>query len=488
MTSVPVYLQNRSKYWGNGNNGEEAFPYLPIPGDSHYDDANYLFTSECAAVKAMFDHLATYDSTHQTILFQVYNEPNNTSTWSSQHSLWLNLIDQLGGAVKSSDYVVATRVNLSGGRIPSGDINALPNIDFVGPDDYNLNVSDIASAVKDTATKSDIAYVPETYSTNSSLSSVAATALVNGGFVNFWQLNNSWASPNFSLYGNPSQGFPSYTTWTLGTIPPMPEGASRIKRFNTAVNKMTQLVARTLPQDMAGFNISTNTPATNYTGSATVDGAKVTYSASDKFIGLALYDTASQSYYVVSDTGNSATYNVASPSATAQVGSFDSSSAWVSQGSRAVSSTGDIWINPGELLKVSNVTRSAILALNGSVSASSAYTGQGAAKAVDGDTSTQWTAGSGSFPQSLTVDLGGAKALGSVRQTFAESDGSTYQYSVQGSTDNSTWTTLVDHSAGVTTNSPVNDSVTGIWRYVRLTASGVTNSHWANSKEFQIYG
>ena len=167
MTSIPAYLQDQTKYWGNGGNGEEVFPYLPIPGDSHYNDANYLFTSERAAVTAMFDHLATVDTTHQTILFQVYNEPNGTSTWSSQHALWLSLMDQLGGAVKSSDYVVATRVNLIGSRISSADsnINALPNIDFVGPDDYNLNVSDIAAAVKDTATKSDIAYIPESTAT-----------------------------------------------------------------------------------------------------------------------------------------------------------------------------------------------------------------------------------------------------------------------------------------------------------------------------------
>ncbi|MFD0440270.1 discoidin domain-containing protein [Streptomyces chartreusis] len=489
MTSVPAYLQDQAKYWGDGGNGEEVFPYLPIPGDSHYGDATYLFSSERAAVNAMFDHLATVDTSHQTIMFQVYNEPNNdTSTWTTQHALWLSLVDQLGAAVKSSDYVVATRVNLSGSRIPSSDINALPNIDFVGPDDYHFNVSDIASAVKDTAKKSDIAYIPETYSTNPSLSSIAATALVNGGFINFWQLNDSWADQSHSLYGIPSNGYPSYTTWTLGTIPTMPEGAARITLFNTAVNKMTQLVAKALPQDMAGFNIATDTPVTDYAGTAVVDGAKITYTATDKSIGLALYDSASDSYYLVSDTGGSATYNLGSSSATAQAGSFDSTGTWVSQGTRTVSGAGDIQINPGELLKVSHVTPVRNLAPGGSASASSAYTGQGAAKAVDGDTGTQWSASDGTFPQSLTVDLGSAKALTAVRQRFAETDGSTYKYTVQGSTDNSTWTTLADHSAGVTTSSPVTDSVTGTWRYVKLTVTGINNSHWANSKEFEIFG
>ncbi|MEU9448954.1 hypothetical protein [Streptomyces sp. NPDC048277] len=145
----------------------------------------------------------------------------------------------------------------------------------MGPDDCNWNVSDIAT-----------------------------TALVNGGFVNYWQLNDSWADTNHSLYG----------------IPTMPEGAKRMTGFNTAVNKMTQLVAKALPADMAGFNIGTNIPATSYSGSAAVDGAVISYTATDKSIGMALYDAASDSYYLVSDTGGSAAYNLASSSATAQVG------------------------------------------------------------------------------------------------------------------------------------------------------------------------
>lgn len=488
MTSVPTYLQDQAKYFGNGNNGEEVYPYLPIAGDSHYADADYLFSSERAAVTAMFDHLAAYDTTHRTIMFQVYNEPNGTGTWSAQRSLWFSLIDQLGAAVKDSDYVVATRVNLVGGRISSADspIGALANVDFVGPDDYNWNVSDIAAAIKDTATKSKVAYIPETYSTNSYLTSIAATALVNGGFVNYWQLNDSWADTNHSLYGIPANGYPSYTSWTLGTIPVMPEGAKRMTRFNTAIGKMDQLLAKALPADMAGFNIGTNIPVTGYSGSAAVDGAAVTYTATDQSIGMALYDAASDSYYLVSDTGSSATYNLASSGATAQVGAFDSAGTWVSAGSRAVASNGDIRIDAGELLKVSGVTKN--LALNASVSASSAYSGQGAAKAVDGNTNTQWTAGSSAFPQTLTVDLGGTKSLTSVRQRFAETDGSTYAYTVQGSTDGSAWTTLADHSAGVTTSTPVTDTVSGSYRYVKLTVTGVNNSHWANSKEFEVFG
>ncbi|GAB3123274.1 DUF4969 domain-containing protein [Glaciibacter psychrotolerans] len=488
MTSIPVYLQNQSKYWGNGGNGEEVFPYLPIVGNAHYADANYLFASERTAVTAMFNHLADYDTTHQTILFQVYNEPNLTNTWGSQTALWLSLIDQLGAAVKNSNYIVATRVNFAGSRLPNGSIGALANIDFAGPDYYSWNVTDIAKAVVDTATKSDIAYIPETFSNNSYLTSIAATALVNGGFVDFWQLNNGWAGRNYSFFGHPSEGYPSYTTWTLGTMPTLPEGVSRMNSFNTGVNKMTQLVAQALPADMRGFNIGTNVPSTSYNGSATLNNTTVTFSTPDGSIGLALYDAVSNSHYLVSDTRTSATYNLGSSTATASMGSFDAAGTWVSQGSRSVASTGNIQINPGELIKVS-APSGTNLALNHPASATSSYSGQAASNAVDGNIATQWTAGTGTFPQSLTVDLGGVRALATVKQRFAETDSSTYKYRVEGSTDNSTWTTLVDMTAaGVLTNSAVTASVSGSYRYVKLTVTAIDHGHWANSKEFEVLG
>lgn len=488
MTSIPVYLQDQTKYWGNGTNGEEVFPYVPITGDSHNADASYLFSSERSAVSAMFNHLATADTTHQTIQFQAYNEPNLTSSWSSQYSTWLDLINQLGGAVKSSNYVVATRVNIAGSRLSNGDLNALSNIDFAGPDDYSWNVSDIASAVKDTATKSDITYIPETFSNNSYATSIEATALVNGGFVNFWQLNNSWAGRNYAMWGYPSEGYPSYTTWTVGTLPAQPNGVSRLKAFNTAMNKMNQLVAAGLPANEAGFNIATNVPVTSYSGSALVDGQIVSYRATDGSIGLALYDSATSSYYLISDTLGSATYNLGSSAATAAVGYFDSTGTWVSQGSRTVGSNGDIQINSGELVKVSNVPASQNLALAHTATAYSSYSGQGPANAVDGSMSTQWTASSGTFPQWISVDLGSAHSLTGIRQTFAETDNSTYKYKVEGSSDNSTWTTLVDHTAGIATSTTVTDAASGSYRYVRMTVTSITNTHWANSKEFEVWG
>lgn len=354
MTSIPKYLQNQSKYWGAGTNGEEVFPYVPIAGDSHYADANYLFTSERAAVKAMFNHFATYDTSHRTIMFQVYNEPNGTATWSSQNAIWLDLVNQLGGAVKTSNYVVATRFNWVGSRLPSSTIGNLSNIDFAGPDDYSWNVSDIAAAVKDTATKSAIAYIPETYSGNSYLSSIAATGLVNGGFVNYWELNDAWGDASHAMYGDTTDGYPSYTTWKLGTIPTQNEGVSRIKRFNTGLNKETQLVAKSLPANMAGFNIGTNVPATSYSTTVTLGGHAVSYSTTKGAIGMATYDPATSSYYLLSDTGSSVTYNLGSGTS-ASVGSLGTDGSWVSQGSRAVASNGGISVGAGELIRVTNV-------------------------------------------------------------------------------------------------------------------------------------
>jgi len=133
--------------------------------------------------------------------------------------------------------------------------------------------------------------------------------------------------------------------------------------------------------------------------------------------------------------------------------------------------------------------------------------------AVDGDLGTAWIASSGSMslsnPQTLTVNLGASMPLGSVKQTWNETDNSTFSYRILGSNDNVKWTVLADRSAGVTTTSsmePVSplvvnqtdavtnsnhdvtlDNVFGSYQYVQLEVDGITNGHWASSADFAVY-
>jgi hypothetical protein len=352
MTSIPAYLQG-AQYWGREeNNGEQRAPYLPIKGGKHYNDAQYLFDQEQQAVHAMFNHLAQVDKTHQTILFQVHNEPNHNDEWFSQHEVWAGITENLGKAVKTSDYVVATRLNFMGWSVPQQDATTFKNsenIDFQGPDVYTDSISNLVNAVKETAGRSRIAYIPETYSGGSSLSSKAAAILAAGGFVDFWQLNESWAGPRYAFYGAPNDGYTVYTDWKLGEMPKIPESAQRMTNFNKSIGKMQGLTAIALPQSMATFNTK-DMPAQQSDETKTIGGKSIRFFTADKAVGLAVKDETSGAYYLASDTQGSSTYNLGA-GVKASVGSFDADGAWHGV-DRTVADNGDIVINSGELIRV----------------------------------------------------------------------------------------------------------------------------------------
>jgi F5/8 type C domain/Pectate lyase superfamily protein/Abnormal spindle-like microcephaly-assoc'd, ASPM-SPD-2-Hydin len=135
------------------------------------------------------------------------------------------------------------------------------------------------------------------------------------------------------------------------------------------------------------------------------------------------------------------------------------------------------------------------LALNQPISASSQWSSYYApSNANDGNTGTYWEGTDGTWPTTLTVNLGSARALGSVTIDLPPGWATrTQTLSVLGSTDDSTWTTLVA-SATYAWNPTTGDSVTIALpsgttdQYVRLnfTANDVQNG--AQVSEFDIFG
>jgi hypothetical protein len=136
------------------------------------------------------------------------------------------------------------------------------------------------------------------------------------------------------------------------------------------------------------------------------------------------------------------------------------------------------------------------LALNRPVTASSYTQTYVPANAVDGNTSTYWESVNGTWPASLTVDLGSTTTLGSLVIDLPPSTAwqtRTQTLSVLGSNDDSTWTTLVA-SATYTWNPSTGNTVTITLpagtseRYVQLnfTANSVQNG--AQVSELQIFG
>lgn len=120
-------------------------------------------------------------------------------------------------------------------------------------------------------------------------------------------------------------------------------------------------------------------------------------------------------------------------------------------------------------------------------SASSFQSGNVPANGNDGLLTTRWAAANNTYPQWWQVDLGTSHILSQVVINWYKSSSRAYQYRIETSNDNVTFTTVVDQAARTSTgDSTDNFSATG--RYVRITVTGVIGGGWASFWECQVYG
>jgi len=103
----------------------------------------------------------------------------------------------------------------------------------------------------------------------------------------------------------------------------------------------------------------------------------------------------------------------------------------------------------------------------------------------DGLLTTRWAAANNTYPQWWQVDLGTSHSLSQVVINWYNSSSRAYQYQIETSNDNVTFTTVVDQTARTSTgDSTDNFSATG--RYVRITVTGVIGGGWASFWESQV--
>jgi glucosylceramidase len=117
--------------------------------------------------------------------------------------------------------------------------------------------------------------------------------------------------------------------------------------------------------------------------------------------------------------------------------------------------------------------------------ASSFQAGNEVAKGNDGSLTTRWAASSAAFPQWWMVDLGASNSLNRVDINWYSSATRSYKYKIEVSTDNVTFTTVVDKT-GNTATGDTSDSFSVTGRYVRITVTG-TSAGWASAYEFKVY-
>jgi beta-glucanase (GH16 family) len=127
-----------------------------------------------------------------------------------------------------------------------------------------------------------------------------------------------------------------------------------------------------------------------------------------------------------------------------------------------------------------------LLSQGKAATASSFQAGNEVAKGNDGSTSTRWAASGATFPQWWKVDLGAGYNLSRVDINWYSSATRSFKYKIEVSTDNVTFTTVVDKTGNTATGN-TSDSFSATGRYVRITITGAS-AGWASAYEFKVYG
>jgi hypothetical protein len=128
------------------------------------------------------------------------------------------------------------------------------------------------------------------------------------------------------------------------------------------------------------------------------------------------------------------------------------------------------------------------LSLKQPVTASSQFASKPPEQGNDGLLATPFCPSSSASPVWWMVDLG---AVHSIAKTEVEFEQQTryYLYTIDVSSDTTTWTTVVDQSSNSTRNGPVMvDTFTASARYVRITMVGTTAASWGCFWEFTVWG
>jgi hypothetical protein len=104
----------------------------------------------------------------------------------------------------------------------------------------------------------------------------------------------------------------------------------------------------------------------------------------------------------------------------------------------------------------------------------------------DGNSATRWCASSGAIPQWWEVDLGDAVTITNTQVMWEHND--PYQYVIEVSSNQTSWTVVADKTANSTPIQTSSDNFSAKGRYVRIVITGLQEGSWASFYEFQVFG
>ena len=120
------------------------------------------------------------------------------------------------------------------------------------------------------------------------------------------------------------------------------------------------------------------------------------------------------------------------------------------------------------------------------LSASTSQTENPVQNAFDGTLDTRWCANGADYPQWLQADLGKTQRVSGANLSWEYGD-DRYLYKIEGRAKSADpWQTLADRTTGAGFGDGAVPLTPADVRYVRITVTGTSGTHWASLREFQI--
>ncbi len=275
---------------------------------------------------------------------QVHNEADGLLRWrigqrelkidgkpASAQAIWqmtLDALDNAGKAIKSSDYKIYTRCNMTTsfgvGEFPQWagqgfsplDVLALDGIDLIGDDPYVTKPTSISDIIHEYAVDGNYPHIAENMGNYVGSASMFLAAYQAGGSYMFYDL----ATPQYfvQINGNSTyqmdQGIysPDFTH-----KPHTAEAVSIVK----GIGAMGSVLPLVEPKDFAAFNILTDTPKTNLT--QTVNTSRLSVTFATEHGGIAYAIERGEYLYLYSTQDCRFTVENADITMKAEIGHFD---------------------------------------------------------------------------------------------------------------------------------------------------------------------
>lgn len=340
------------------------------------DDPN-LRAQEYKALKNLFDHVAVYNSAHgdkKTVVgADIANEPGNmigkhrsyspysqalwTSGGYSSENLFMwdsihTWVQNLGAAVKQSNYPVWTRMNLHAEQFyyvyRNEELKASGGtsyVDFVGYDPY-IGTTDEGYRYG-LGLWSDAEYYPYNYGRNLPMIMETSASRSNSDYLNLatlaggslYNLYNFMANDGNDMYNNGSGNVPVANNSNI-------EG---IKKTNFWLRTLWYDLATKQPDAAGGAKLKFFNEHADASANVTkkIRGIDVTFSTSNTGVGIAV-ERSDKEIALASKTSSTFTLkNLLSYGAiTMTTGYYDSNNSWVSTGTKSFTNSGnDVVVN-----------------------------------------------------------------------------------------------------------------------------------------------